>query len=112
MIRRPPRSTLFPYTTLFRSIVERRDHVLRIFFSPPAFMCSIRLIKRASTNGPLDTERGMVVPSGLDYFFRLAMMNFRVLLFRRVLYPLVFCPQGVTGWGLPGPDFPSPPPWG
>src|SRR2546427_5754461 len=25
MIRRPPRSTLFPYTTLFRSLVERRD---------------------------------------------------------------------------------------
>src|SRR2546429_6694075 len=24
MIRRPPRSTLFPYTTLFRSIVEKR----------------------------------------------------------------------------------------
>src|SRR3712207_7611025 len=24
MIRRPPRSTLFPYTTLFRSIVEYR----------------------------------------------------------------------------------------
>src|SRR5258708_10776052 len=24
MIRRPPRSTLFPYTTLFRSVVERR----------------------------------------------------------------------------------------
>src|SRR3712207_8116609 len=24
MIRRPPRSTLFPYTTLFRSIVTRR----------------------------------------------------------------------------------------
>src|SRR5687768_18063040 len=26
MIRRPPRSTLFPYTTLFRSEVERSDH--------------------------------------------------------------------------------------
>src|SRR5256885_9625013 len=25
MIRRPPRSTLFPYTTLFRSISETRD---------------------------------------------------------------------------------------
>src|SRR5688572_31273008 len=25
MIRRPPRSTLFPYTTLFRSFVEGRD---------------------------------------------------------------------------------------
>src|SRR5687767_15413206 len=29
MIRRPPRSTLFPYTTLFRSSVERR------LFKPP-----------------------------------------------------------------------------
>src|SRR2546425_12183695 len=26
MIRRPPRSTLFPYTTLFRSHVARREH--------------------------------------------------------------------------------------
>src|SRR3712207_8183402 len=25
MIRRPPRSTLFPYTTLFRSLLEARD---------------------------------------------------------------------------------------
>src|SRR5258708_32077098 len=29
MIRRPPRSTLFPYTTLFRSELER-THILRI----------------------------------------------------------------------------------
>src|SRR3712207_7980484 len=28
MIRRPPRSTLFPYTTLFRSVVEQVDPVL------------------------------------------------------------------------------------
>src|SRR2546425_10491005 len=29
MIRRPPRSTLFPYTTLFRSLrEERREHLL------------------------------------------------------------------------------------
>src|SRR3712207_6884812 len=26
MIRRPPRSTLFPYTTLFRSRLPRRQH--------------------------------------------------------------------------------------
>src|SRR3989454_2138171 len=26
MIRRPPRSTLFPYTTLFRSLPQRRTH--------------------------------------------------------------------------------------
>src|SRR3712207_7442293 len=30
MIRRPPRSTLFPYTTLFRSIYRRGD----VFVSP------------------------------------------------------------------------------
>src|SRR5437899_7269809 len=28
MIRRPPRSTLFPYTTLFRSIVSRKYSAL------------------------------------------------------------------------------------
>src|SRR5258705_6022551 len=28
MIRRPPRSTLFPYTTLFRSRVRAQDHEL------------------------------------------------------------------------------------
>src|SRR5258706_6297433 len=33
MTRRPPRSTLFPYTTLFRSLVHHRPgdrHVLRV----------------------------------------------------------------------------------
>src|SRR2546430_7073840 len=36
MIRRPPRSTLFPYTTLFRSLrayeagIENVDHVLEV----------------------------------------------------------------------------------
>src|SRR5205807_3799470 len=35
MIRRPPRSTLFPYTTLFRSILRRREHPDRPGRSPP-----------------------------------------------------------------------------
>src|SRR2546430_3237791 len=29
MIRRPPRSTLFPYTTLFRSVLRARGRILR-----------------------------------------------------------------------------------
>src|SRR3712207_8766909 len=29
MIRRPPRSTLFPYTTLFRSVPDEREAVVR-----------------------------------------------------------------------------------
>src|SRR5256885_16150071 len=37
MIRRPPRSTLFPYTTLFRSRVvdDLAPHVLRMVPPPP-----------------------------------------------------------------------------
>src|SRR5256885_7175505 len=30
MIRRPPRSTLFPYTTLFRSLGVKRDEVREV----------------------------------------------------------------------------------
>src|SRR5256885_13171252 len=30
MIRRPPRSTLFPYTTLFRSLKKKPDQALRL----------------------------------------------------------------------------------
>jgi len=41
---------------------------------------------------------------------RRVMMNLSVDLFCRVLYPLVGRPHGETGWGLPCPDFPSPPP--
>src|SRR2546425_7471881 len=33
MIRRPPRSTLFPYTTLFRSADRRRDPRVRDHFT-------------------------------------------------------------------------------
>src|SRR3712207_8541108 len=34
MIRRPPRSTLFPYTTLFRSIWEIHDFVWSVLRHP------------------------------------------------------------------------------
>src|SRR2546430_12633742 len=33
MIRRPPRSTLFPYTTLFRSLTVTHPEVTRYFMS-------------------------------------------------------------------------------
>src|SRR2546430_5603443 len=40
MIRRPPRSTLFPYTTLFRSTAAFRDGVVEF----PADVCAGRQI--------------------------------------------------------------------
>src|SRR5256885_9384968 len=39
MIRRPPRSTLFPYTTLFRS-VALEDHDLVLGLGPIAVECA------------------------------------------------------------------------
>src|SRR5256885_3977075 len=44
MIRRPPRSTLFPYTTLFRSPICRRLPGFRGW--KPAFMMRARLMQR------------------------------------------------------------------
>src|SRR3712207_8118179 len=32
MIRRPPRSTLFPYTTLFRSFIREGEQIYRTYF--------------------------------------------------------------------------------
>src|SRR3712207_7377930 len=36
MIRRPPRSTLFPYTTLFRSLLPREVHLHECGHGEPA----------------------------------------------------------------------------
>src|SRR2546427_9542091 len=40
MIRRPPRSTLFPYTTLFRSPLDRSSPGRSPDSAPPASCCS------------------------------------------------------------------------
>src|SRR3712207_8814455 len=65
MIRRPPRSTLFPYTTLFRSIAtlagyvspERRPRVLGThFFSPVSRMRLVEVIPAFDTD-PAAVER-------------------------------------------------------
>src|SRR2546422_8589308 len=61
MIRRPPRSTLFPYTTLFRSVVTVRtidaidsskNHAGEIF--------------RASLDAPIVVDDKVIVPAGAD----------------------------------------------
>src|SRR5690349_23171075 len=51
MIRRPPRSTLFPYTTLFRSHVRRRDVVVvrPIVGRPSVVPAALGLQDRKST---------------------------------------------------------------
>src|SRR2546427_10198083 len=72
MIRRPPRSTLFPYTTLFRSMayarlppeapVERRRPV-------GARLPSASLIRRLAALGALDAFAGGFVLQSLVVYF-------------------------------------------
>src|SRR3712207_9439402 len=50
MIRRPPRSTLFPYTTLFRS----QQAVERVATRAPAHRGRRRLAAHRDDRGPLD----------------------------------------------------------
>src|SRR3712207_9199110 len=50
MIRRPPRSTLFPYTTLFRSLVAR-EHV-ELLVRVEAALALVDDLERAEAPGP------------------------------------------------------------
>src|SRR2546425_3736232 len=50
MIRRPPRSTLFPYTTLFRSAFERDEQVLRLEITVHDSLA----VRRRQATGELD----------------------------------------------------------
>src|SRR5437667_1392247 len=52
MIRRPPRSTLFPYTTLFRSSRTREAQRRRV---PSAVACSLRRHRERSAQFRFET---------------------------------------------------------
>src|SRR5690348_17688749 len=58
MLRRPPSSTLFPYTTLFRSDLVRARLARRVGHYMPASLLDLQL----ATLEPLqDDERGVVL---------------------------------------------------
>src|SRR2546430_10469549 len=55
MIRRPPRSTLFPYTTLFRSTMDRKRAIVILALSYVALAVSPRCVAQSSE--PATTPR-------------------------------------------------------
>src|SRR5258708_35099193 len=74
MIRRPPRSTLFPYTTLFRSALPYALYTLKYYDSQDYYIngsASLTANKMMGTNGSLHTVGAghvqfncMALPSG------------------------------------------------
>src|SRR3712207_9046384 len=70
MIRRPPRSTLFPYTTLYRSVVVRDKRILTTGYNgSPSGMphcddvgCLIRIVDgRESCQRTLHAEQNAII---------------------------------------------------
>src|SRR2546430_10176727 len=61
MIRRPPRSTLFPYTTLFRSSIERaREFALRMALGASRPAVVRQVLFEGLTLGLLGTAGGVL----------------------------------------------------
>src|SRR5690242_21334202 len=56
MIRRPPRSTLFPYTTLFRSAMSRFDSVKRQVLDGQSNVAEMPLTSHGNQNGAISTN--------------------------------------------------------
>src|SRR3712207_9499422 len=51
MIRRPPRSTLFPYTTLFRSRIERGDRRAKAHLTKANLRLVVSIAKKYAGRG-------------------------------------------------------------
>src|SRR3989442_7706023 len=80
MIRRPPRSTLFPYTTLFRSELLREVGALRILLPPVAAYLERR--------GPEEAERHLRALDALDEHVRAGEIPSDAVLLATLLAPL------------------------
>src|SRR3712207_7810473 len=60
MIRRPPRSTLFPYTTLFRSRPQRRRHFHRDAVGRDSGPDVTGMLRGGGCRLPSPTRRGAI----------------------------------------------------
>src|SRR2546426_7068226 len=64
MIRRPPRSTLFPYTTLFRSATEED---LRELFQQAGTVETVRIITDQFTGRPRFIDHEVSIPRSEEH---------------------------------------------
>src|SRR3712207_4497243 len=66
MIRRPPRSTLFPYTTLFRSMMDMPPNAVKIgmVYSSPIIDAVYRSLKKTTSKIPIVLDPILVAGTG------------------------------------------------
>src|SRR3712207_8772471 len=75
MIRRPPRSTLFPYTTLFRSLVQRDGNSATYRALDNGVAVSLDVVRDPETRALLDR----IDRAGIDVIVKLASTDFGVV---------------------------------
>src|SRR5258708_8290071 len=84
MIRRPPRSTLFPYTTLFRSLGVTARHLRRAFtesvgIGPKEFARTVRLQRAVQTAAATSNDWGQIAADAGYYDQAHLISDFREL---------------------------------
>src|SRR5256885_12252514 len=71
MIRRPPRSTLFPYTTLFRSVAFEGVPALRLGLRQRTSKFTVKLVARVGLAGRRSEEHTSELQSPCNLVCRL-----------------------------------------
>src|SRR2546425_3254927 len=74
MIRRPPRSTLFPYTTLFRSLLAQRPAPLLLGLGEHPAEVLERELGIHGHQPPGDTDRGIHLLAALEQTLQLVVL--------------------------------------
>src|SRR3712207_9548531 len=101
MIRRPPRSTLFPYSTLFRSALEPAEHHLRLGAAlAPLREDGVLVIGSGNVVHNLRAVSRAMPDTGFDWAQRFDESVREVLLERPAE---LAAPGGQPDWGLAGP---------
>src|SRR2546425_5202638 len=102
MIRRPPRSTLFPYTTLFRSLLGDVDRALH---DVPCGSNDLRMLRRRpQSDGERSEEHTSELQSLAYLVCRLLLEKKKIVgLVQRVLRAIRATPQGTyNAWAYVG----------
>src|SRR5256886_13724345 len=90
MIRRPPRSTLFPYTTLFRSLSVQPTNLMLVAGATHAIAMLTRLYARPG-EVVRSEEHTSELQSQSNIVCRLLLEKTKILIARPVLHAAVAC---------------------
>src|SRR5258705_4956166 len=102
MIRRPPRSTLFPYTTLFRSHMHQSLAFKEVCFTAPEFVLCFLALAKISINEKEDRKSTRLNSSHLGISYAVFCLKkkkrergVRALCRRQMMFILIVVWRGV-----------------